>query len=109
MTKLSGSHHELNNINNIRAKASDKYDSSSSNRYISDTDSSLSSDIERDKRINPSEHKEMNRLDQAVINKIKNKYQCNDTIEHEPKFDNIFILSIRTKDPASSNCQPPVK
>ena len=108
MTKLSGSHHELNKINNIRAKSSDKYDSSSSNSYSSDYDSSLSSDIERDKRINPSEHKDMNKLYHVVTNKIKNKYQCNDTIEHEPKFDNIFILSIRTKDPASSNCQPPV-
>ena len=32
---------------------------------------------------------------------IKNKYQCNNAIEYEPKFDSKFILSSGTKDPLS--------
>ena len=32
-------------------------------------------------------------------NNIKNKYQQNDVIEYEPKFDSKFILSGKTKDP----------
>ena len=32
------------------------------------------------------------------MNSIKNKYQCNDAIEYEPKFDSGFSLSIGAKD-----------
>ena len=41
----------------------------------------------------------MNKLDHLVNNNIKNKYQCNDTIEYDPKFDIMFSLSIGTKEP----------
>ena len=41
----------------------------------------------------------MIKLYHVVTNKIKNKYQCNDTIEYDPKIDNTFILSSGTKDP----------
>ena len=39
-------------------------------------------------------------MDHVVTDNIKiNKYQRNDAIEDEPKFDNIFNLSSVTKDP----------
>ena len=41
----------------------------------------------------------MNKLYHIVNNEIKDKNQCNDTIEYEPKFDNEFNLSSGTKDP----------
>ena len=41
----------------------------------------------------------MIKLDREVTNNIKNKDQCNDSIEYEPKFDNKFSLSSGTKDP----------
>ena len=41
----------------------------------------------------------MNKLDHVVTNNIKNKYQCNDAIEYEPKYDNKSSLSSGTKDP----------
>ena len=34
-------------------------------------------------------------------NNIKNKYQHNDAIEYDPKFDNKFSLSRKNKDPIS--------
>ena len=34
-----------------------------------------------------------------VTNSIKNKYQCTNSIEYEPKFDDKFILSSGTKNP----------
>ena len=57
MPKRLGSHHGLNNINNIHAKASEKYESSSSNISSSDYDSFLSSDNEWDKITHSDEHK----------------------------------------------------
>ena len=41
----------------------------------------------------------MNKLDHTVTSKIKDKYQCNDAIEYEPRFDNKISLSSGTKDP----------
>ena len=35
----------------------------------------------------------MNKLYHAVTNNIKNKYQCNDAIYHQPKCDSKFSLS----------------
>ena len=32
----------------------------------------------------------MNKLDHVVTNNIKNKDQCNEAIEYEPKFDSKF-------------------
>ena len=32
----------------------------------------------------------MNKLDHVVKNNIKNKDQCNDSIEYEPQFDDKF-------------------
>ena len=51
-----------------------------------------------DKIRQPTERKELNKLDPIVTNKIENKYQHNDAIEYEPKFDIKFILSSGTKD-----------
>ena len=47
----------------------------------------------------PTERKDMNKLDHEVTNKINNKDQCNDAIEYEPKFDSICSLSSGTKYP----------
>ena len=42
----------------------------------------------------------MNNLDHEETDSIKkNKNQCNDAIENDPKFDNAFILSSGTKYP----------
>ena len=43
----------------------------------------------------------MNKLDHAVTNNINNKYKCNDAIEYDSKYDNIFSLSSGTNDPLS--------
>ena len=80
MAKRSVSRRELKKIKKIRAKASRKYGSSSSDRSISDSDSSLSSDSERDKIRHPSERKETDKLDHIVTNNINNKDQYNDAI-----------------------------
>ena len=99
MYKLSVSRHYLKKIKNIRAKASNKNDCSSRNISSSDYDSSLSSDSELDEIIYPSGLKYMNKLDKALTDNINNKDQCNDAIEHEPKFDIKFIISSGTNDP----------
>ena len=57
MAKLLGLRRELNNIKKIRARASNKYESSSRDIYSSDYDSSLSSDIKWDERRHHSERK----------------------------------------------------
>ena len=80
MAKSSSSRRELNNINNICAKASDRNDYYRSNISNSDYDSSLSSGSEWEKIIQPTELKEMNKLYQVVTNNIKNTYQRNDAI-----------------------------
>ena len=42
----------------------------------------------------------MNNLDHVVTNNTKNKNQCDDAIEYNPKFDNKFSLSSFTnRDP----------
>ena len=99
MSKCSGSRHELKNIKNIRAKASKKHDYSSSDSFTDDSDSSLYIDREWDERINPTECKDMNKLDNVVTNNIYNKDQCSDAIKYEPKFDGKFCLSSGSKDP----------
>ena len=99
MYKCLGSHREPENTKKIHSKASKKYGSSSSNISSSDCDSSLSCDSERDKRRRPAEQKDMYKLDHVVTNNINIKYQCNDAIGYDLKFDNKFSLSSGTKDP----------
>ena len=53
----------------------------------------LSSDSDWYKRRNHVERTEMNMLYHIVMNNIKNKNQCDDAIEYEPKFYNKFSLS----------------
>ena len=96
------SRHELKNIKKIRANSSKKrYDysrNSSSNESYSE--SSLSSYNEFDEERKSSGSKEINRSDHAVTDNIKkNKDQCNDAIENEPKFDSNLNLSSGTKTP----------
>ena len=93
------SHRELKNIKKICAKASNKYDSSRRYGSISESNSFLHSEIQRDKRRQPAQFKEMFQLDISVKNHIKNKDQCNDAIEYDPKFDNKLSLSSGTKYP----------
>ena len=80
MANWSGSRHELKKINNIKPKASQKHSYYISDSSIFDYDSSLSSDSEWNKRRNPNECKEINKLNHVVENKINNKDQRNDTI-----------------------------
>ena len=91
MDKHSGLCREIKNIKKISGKSSRKDDYSSSNISRSDFDSSLSSDSEWDKKIQPAERKYMNKLDYVVTNNIKNKDQSNDAIEYDPKVDDIFV------------------
>ena len=62
MTKRSGSHHELNKINNIFSNAPKKNESSNNSSSGSDSDSSLSSDIGLDKTRHPSESREIKKV-----------------------------------------------
>ena len=87
------------NIKKIRAKASKKHNYYSSNRSISDSDSSLYSESEQYKRRHPTELTDRNKLDHVVKNKNINKDQCNDAIEYEPRFDSKFSLSSGAKNP----------
>ena len=57
----------------IRSKANKKYDSSSRKIYMSDYDSSLSSDSEWDEIRQTVEIKGTNILDHVVTDNIKNK------------------------------------
>ena len=102
IVKKSGSLREVNKIKNIKPKASEKrsYSIRYSFRIGLDYYSSLSTDSDLDEDIQPTELKEINRLYNVLINNIKkNNNQHNDAIENEPKFNNIFSLSIGTKDP----------
>ena len=99
MEKRSGSCPEIKITKNIRDEVSKKNDYSRSNICISDSDSSFYSDRKRDKRIHNTERKEMNKLYHVVENTIKNKDQCNDATEYEPKFHGKVSLSGGTKDP----------
>ena len=48
----------------------------------------------------PTERKEINRLDYVVTNHVnKNKNKRTAVIENEPRFDNTVSLSSRSKDP----------
>ena len=82
MAKRTGSRHELKRIKKIKSKASNNNSYSNIDNYIgaSNSDSSLSSDSEWDKRRHPTECKEIDKLDHVVTNNITNKYQRNDTI-----------------------------
>ena len=83
ISKKSGSRRELNNIKNIRSKASKKrsYSSSNSSRSGLYYDSSLSIDSDLDEDWQPTERKKINGLDYVVTDNIrKNKNQHNDAI-----------------------------
>ena len=99
ISKKSGLRHEIKNINNIRAKASKKANVSSSDD--SDSNSSLARYSSRETYRQPAGLKEMNRLDHLVTENLNNyKYQSNESINSEPKFDtSIFNLSSGTSDP----------
>ena len=71
MAKRSSTSLDLNKIKKIRAKESKKNDYSSSISSRSDSDSSLYSDSEWYKIIQPYEIKDMNKFDQVVISNIK--------------------------------------
>ena len=94
ITKKSGSRRELNKIKKIKAKDSKKLIYSSSDSLSSYLDSPLYSDSEWDEPIQPTEHKEINKLYHLVTDNIKkNKNQRNDAIKNEQKFDNKFSFS----------------
>ena len=76
----SGSCHELKKIKKIRAKASNKHDYYIRDSSSNDSDYSVSNDSEQDKIINPTERKDMKKLDHVVTNSIKNKNQYSDAI-----------------------------
>ena len=65
------------------------------------SDSSLARDSSLDKERCYDGRKEINKLDHAVTNNIKDyNYQYNDAIDNEPTFDNSsFNLSSGTRDP----------
>ena len=89
------------NIKNLKNEASRKhYDSShdSSREY---SNSSLSSDSDCDEYRHPDEGRKINRLNNILTDNIKtNKYQHNDVIDNELKFDNnSFNLSSGTRYP----------
>ena len=102
ISNKTGSHREINKINNIKNKASNKCrnDISDSSRDDSDSDSLLSSYSDWVEDIRPSGRKEINILDHVVTNNIKtNKYQHNDVIYDELTFDTnsfIFLAGLRT-------------
>ena len=89
IAKKSGSRRALKKIKRIRNKSSKKrYDSSNDESYSS---LFLSSNIDLDKYRHPGVRREINLLYHVVTDNIKtNKYQRNDTIENEPKFDSSF-------------------
>ena len=93
ISKRSGSHRELKKNKKIKEKVLKKNSYSSSNSSSNDYDYPLSSDSEWDKRRQPTERKEKNKLDYVVTNNITNKDQCNDGIEYDPKFDGKLSLS----------------
>ena len=93
-----GSRRQLKKTKKIKSKAPKKHFYSIRDIYSSDYDSYLSSDSEWDKRRQTTERKKIKKLDNVVKNKTKNKYQCNETIEYDPKFDGKFNLSSGTKD-----------
>ena len=70
-----GLRRELKNIKNIKYKASKKRSNSSSNYYRNDLDyvSSLSGDSDWDEETQPTERKEIIRLNYVVTDNIKTK------------------------------------
>ena len=72
ISEKSGSRRELNKINKIRAKASNKrsHFSSKSSSSESDYGSYLSNDSDREEKIQPTELKEINKLDHVFTNNI---------------------------------------
>ena len=83
MSKRSGSRPEFKKIKKVKAKASQKRRYSISNSSSSDSDlySSLSSDSEQEQIRYTTEHKDINKLDHAVIDNIKkNKNKNNDAM-----------------------------
>ena len=99
ITKKSVLGREINKIKNIRAKSSKKTSVSSSDDW--DYDSSLARDSIWDKYRQPSGRKDINKLDHAVTENLKNyKDQSNEAINSETTFDNSsFNLSSGTSDP----------
>ena len=89
-------------IKKIKAKDTKKRCDSSS-KYSNGKSyygSSLSNDINWDEYRQPGGRRKINGLYHLVTNDInKNKYQHNDAIENEPKFDSSSNLSSGTKDP----------
>ena len=78
MANSSGSRHELKKIKKIKSKSYKKCSYSSIDSSISDSDSyySLSSYSQWYKRRQPTEHKEINKLDIVVSDNI-NKMEIN--------------------------------
>ena len=66
-----------------------------------DSDQSLSVDSDQEEKRQPTENKEINKLDQVVTNNIRDyNDQYNDAIDNEPTLDNSsFNLSSGTRDP----------
>ena len=75
MAKSCFTRREIKKIKKIHAKVFKKSDSSRRNSFSSSSDSYLNIESRRDERIYPNEHKETNKLDNAVNNKTRNKNQ----------------------------------
>ena len=96
MAKKSDLCREIKRIKNIREKYSKKcsYSSIDSSRSDLDSDSFLSTNINREVLRQYNMRKEINKFDKVVTDNIKkHKNQHNDAIGYDPKFENKFILS----------------
>ena len=101
MEECLGSHFELKNMNKIHTKPFKKHDYYSSNRYSSDSNYPLFIEGEWYEIRHPNEQKNTDKLYHVVASNIKDKGQCNDAIEYEPKFHDKSSLSSGTKDTLS--------
>ena len=99
ITKKPVSRREIKKIKKIREKSSKKGSNSSSDD--SDSNSLLARNSSRDTFRRPARRKEMNILDHIVTENLKNnKYQINEAINSDPKFDTSnFNLSSGTSNP----------
>ena len=73
MANRSYSRHELNKIKNMKSKSSKNLSCSIIDSSNSDSDSSLYSDSDWDKKRQPTELKDINKLDHILTNYINNK------------------------------------
>ena len=82
--KHFGSHCELNKIKNIRSKVSRKrsYSISGSSSSVLDSDQSLSVDSDQEEKRQPTENKEINKLDHVVTDNIKKKNEHNEDLSN---------------------------